>query len=132
MAATGCVAHCRPLYDMHTSLVLLQNKEVNKEWQGWDRGGDDILLNYMSGGSPTQSHYNHTGGCHQEKPTQTNKKTNVEHLSNTNPLNRPGTRVIKQFVACYKRTKEDILNHQWSSINTYCNHCINPSILPFV
>lgn len=39
MAATGCVAHCRPLYDMHTSLVLLQNKEVNKEWQGWDRGG---------------------------------------------------------------------------------------------
>lgn len=71
---------------MHTSLVLLQNKEVNKEWQGWDRGGDDILLNYMSGGSPTQSHYNHTGGCHQEKPTQTNKQKNkrgapVKHKS---------------------------------------------------
>jgi len=40
-----------------------------------ETGGDDILLNYMSGGSPTQSHYNHIGGCHQEKPTQTNRQT---------------------------------------------------------
>ena len=94
MAATRCALTWRPLYDSCKHYQCCFRIEVNKEWWGWDRGGMTYcLITCYQVGVPTQSHYSDEGGCHQEKSTQTN-------LSNTTPLNRPGTWVTKQFVAC--------------------------------
>jgi len=89
--------------------------------------GNEILLNYTCQVGVQHSHITIIQGAVIRR--NLHKQTNIEYLSNINPLNRPDTRVIKQFVACYKNTKENILNYQWFSINIYCNHCINLGIL---
>jgi len=78
------------------------------------------MLNYMCQVGVQHSHITiMMGAVIRSLHKQTNKQTN---LSNTNPLNRPGKRAIKQFVACYKDTTENILYYQWFSIR----HILQP------
>jgi len=111
-----CVNLLSTVWLMHALPVLLQNKEVNKEWWGWDWGGGCLItcVRWESNTVTLQPWRGMSSG-----EVYTNKQTN---LSKTNPLNRPSTWFIKQFVVCYKNTKENILNYQWFSIR----HILQP------
>jgi hypothetical protein len=72
----------------------------------------------MSGVSPTvtlQSWGGLSSGVHQQTNEQTNKQ-NMEYLSKQKSLEQTWYPIIKQVVACYKNTKENILDYQWFSI----------------
>lgn len=109
MAATRRVLTCCPLYDWCT------HYQCCFRIKRWIKNGEDEtgggMLNYMCQIGVQHSHITTMKGAVIRRSLH--KQTN---LSNTNPWNRPGTWVIKQFVACYKNTKENILDYQWFSI----------------